>query len=268
MRPLNSISVLCFGDCCGRVGRRALNKLIPLLKDKYQADFVIVNSENATHGRGCSLESYNELVEAGADCLTSGNHFYDQRDVMNEKASILFERQIRPLNFAPQAPLRGSLVFPVKGYTLRVTNLIGRVEIQGAQSNPFLDMDKLLKETKPTDFHIVDFHAEATGEKRALAEYLDGRISLFMGTHTHVQTNDAQMLDKGTLFISDLGMCGLYDSCLGMLKESVINRTAFGLPGALQIAEEGLGFVSGIHVLLAKDKKESKIETFSVKVNT
>lgn len=268
MRPLNSISVLCLGDCVGRVGRMAIKKLLPLLKDKYQADFVVANSENATHGRGCSLESYNELIGAGIDCLTSGNHFYDQRDVMGEKASALFERQIRPLNFAPQAPLRGSLLFSVKGFSLRVTNLIGRVEIQGAQSNPFLDMDKLLRDNRPADFHIVDFHGEATGEKRALAEYLDGRVSLFFGTHTHVQTNDAQRLNKGTLFITDLGMCGLFDSCLGMMKESVIKRTAFGLPGVLQIAESGTGFVSGIHAVLAKEKKLSTIETFAIKVNT
>lgn len=267
MKQQDKLSILCFGDCCGKVGRNALAKAIPELKEKYSADFVIVNSENATNGRGCSLSSYRELIKSGADCLTSGNHFYEQRDVFSPDAPILFEKQIRPLNLAKDAPLKGSKIFEIKGFKVRVTNLLGRVEINGAQSNPFTDMDELLEKDEKVDFDIVDFHAEATGEKRALAEYLDGRISLFVGTHTHVQTNDCQKLNKGTLFISDLGMCGLFDSCLGMLKDNVVKKVGFGLQASFQSPSSGLAQINGIHAVLFKDKNECKIELVNIKLN-
>lgn len=260
----SELSVLFFGDCVGKMGRLALAKGLPLLKDRYQADFTIVNCENATHGRGCSHEHYEELLKAGADCLTSGNHFYDSRDVFRPEYD--FSKLVRPLNMGPKAPLSGSRVFNVNGYTLRITNLIGRVEVPGAQSNPFTDMDQLLT-TSSEDFHIVDFHAEATGEKRCLAEYLDGRISLFVGTHTHVQTNDAKILDRGTCFITDLGMCGADDSCLGMGKDNAIAKVAFGLPLPFQPLETGIARLDGIHAVLGLDHKGALIEPISFKVN-
>ncbi len=247
MKSPDELRVLFFGDCVGTLGRKALARGLPLLKDRYQADFTFVNCENATHGRGCSHEHYLELLAAGADCLTSGNHFYGNRDVFRE--GLDFSKLVRPLNFGPKAPLAGSRVFRVGAKTVRVTNLIGRVEMTGAQSNPFTDMDELIANSHE-DFHLVDFHGEATGEKRCLAEYLDGRISLFVGTHTHVQTNDAKVLDKGTCFISDAGMCGADDSCLGMGKDNAIARTAFGLPYPYEPPETGKARLDGILAVL------------------
>lgn len=263
MKQLNSISVLFFGDIVGRVGRKAFEKGLPILKDKYQADFCLANCENATHGRGCSYEHYKGLIDAGASCLTSGNHFYGSKDVMNPEYD--FSKLVRPYNIGPKAPLVGTRVFTVKGRTIRVTNLIGLTEMTGGLSNPFTDMDLIIKNAKE-DFHIVDIHAEATGEKRALAEYLNGRVSLVVGTHTHVQTNDAQILKKGTAFISDLGMCGTDYSCLGANIPEVIQKVAFGLPLKYEYADKGVGRLDGIHAILGPNFKAELIEPISLKI--
>lgn len=261
MKSPNELSILFFGDCVGKVGRRALAKGLPLLKDKYQADFVICNCENATHGRGCSHEHYLELLNAGADCLTSGNHFYDTKDVLRE--DLDWSKLVRPLNLGPYAPLKGSRVFRAGGHTIRVTNLLGLVEMHGTQVSPFIAMDELLPQCHE-DFHIVDIHAEATGEKRALAEYLDGKVNLVTGTHTHVQTNDAKILEKGTCFISDAGMCGLDDSCLGMEKHSAMRKIATGLPIPFNVPESGRGRLDGIHCVFGPNFKGVLIEKISV----
>lgn len=264
MKSLNSISILFFGDIVGRVGRKAFEKGLPILKDRYQADFCLANCENATHGRGCSYEHYQELLKAGANCLTSGNHFYGTSDVFNPEYD--FSHLVRPYNMGPKAPLLGTRVFTVKGYKIRVTNLIGLTEMVGGLSNPFTDMDEILKNSHE-DFHIVDLHAEATGEKRALGEYLNGRVNLVVGTHTHVQTNDAQILSKGTAFISDLGMCGLDYSCLGANIPEVIQKVAYGLPVRYEYAESGTGRMDGIHAVLSLDLKAQFIEPIHFKVD-
>jgi len=263
LKLLNSISVLFFGDIVGKVGRKAFEKGLPILKDKYNADFCLANCENATHGRGCSYDNYLDLINAGADCLTSGNHFYGVRDVFNENYD--FSKLVRPFNMGPKAPLVGTRVFTVKGMTIRVTNMIGLTEMTGGLSNPFTDMDGIIANSHE-DFHIVDLHAEATGEKRAFAEYLNGRVSLVVGTHTHVQTNDAQVLSKGTGFISDLGMCGLDNSCIGANIPECIQKVGFGLPFKFEYAEKGLGRMDGIHAILGPNFQVQLIEPISFKV--
>lgn len=257
MKSLGSISVLFFGDIVGRVGRRALAKVLPLLKDKYQADFIIANCENATHGRGCSHEHYEELLKAGIDCMTSGNHFFDTKAVFHENYD--WSCLVRPINFPPQTPLAGTRVFQVGPYKVRVTNAIGAVEMNGCWTKPSEALDKVCN-MDDCDFHIVDLHAEATGEKVCLGNYLDGRVSLFVGTHTHVQTNDARILPKGTCYITDLGMCGLDDSCLGAEVESAVKKTVTGLPMMFEYPEKGKGRVDGIHAVLSLDHKGVLIE--------
>lgn len=261
MRSPSSLGVLLFGDVVGRVGRKSLAKVLPLLKDRYQADLVIVNCENATHGRGCSHAHYEELIKAGADVLTSGNHFYDTRDVFKD---FDWSRLVRPVNLGPSAPLEGSRVFRVNGKTVRVINALGSVEMSNVYERPIPAIEKVLKEDD-SDFRIVDFHAEATGEKVCVARYFDGKINLLVGTHTHVQTNDERVLPKGTGFITDLGMCGLYDSCLGASPDRAVEKVAKLLPLPQEYPETGEGTVDGVFAVLKPRYGCQSIEKFSIR---
>lgn len=257
MRSPSDITVLFFGDVVGRVGRRALERKLPFLRDKYGADLVLANSENATHGRGCSHDHYVELTSAGIDLMTSGNHFFDNRNVFSK--TFDWSRQIRPVNLSPEAPLEGSKVLLVKGRKVRVINALGAVEMNGFYERPYPAISRVL-EGDDSDIVIVDFHAEASGEKICLARALDGRISLFAGTHTHVQTNDDRILPKGTGYITDLGMCGLYESCLGAEPESAVRRSVTGLPGPFEYPETGTGTVEGICAVIGEDGRTKTIE--------
>ena len=257
MRSPSDIAVLFFGDIVGRVGRKSLEKILPVLKYRYGADLVIANSENATHGRGCSHEHYLELLNAGVDIMTSGNHFFGTRDVFSE--NLDWSRQLRPINLAPEAPLKGSDVFIAKGKKIRVINVLGAVEMMGFYERPYPAIERILKENT-SNIVIVDFHGEATGEKVCTARALDGRVSLFVGTHTHIQTSDERILPKGTGYITDLGMCGLYESCLGAEPESAIKRTITMLPGPFNYPERGRGQVEGILAILSEDGRCRSIE--------
>lgn len=257
MRPHDSLGVLFLGDVVGRVGRVALAKTLPILKDRYQADLVIVNCENATHGRGCSHEHYEELLAAGADLLTSGNHFYDIKAVFNE--NLDWSRLVRPINLGPKAPLEGVRTIRVRGRTVRVINALGAVEMGGFYERPIPAIERVLA-AGSADYTILDFHAEATGEKICTARYLDGRITLQVGTHTHIQTNDERILPKGTGYITDLGFCGLDEGCLGAEAESAVMRTAFQLPVAFNYVEHGAGVVEGIFAVLGLNNRCLSIE--------
>ncbi|HBR85650.1 MAG TPA: metallophosphoesterase [Firmicutes bacterium] len=246
MKSLDSLSVLMLGDVVGRVGRKSLARALPLLKDRYDPDVVIVNCENATHGRGCSHEHYLELLKAGADILTSGNHFYDSKDVFRDYD---WSKLVRPINLGPEAPLAGARTFTIKGKTLTVINAIGCAEMQGYYERPLVAIDRVLKGDSSA-FRIVDFHAEATGEKICSARYLDGRISLFVGTHTHVQTNDERILPQGTGYISDLGMCGLDESCLGASPERAVAKVVNLVPLPQEYPDNGRGRVEGVFAVL------------------
>ncbi len=240
----NAIRILFLGDVVGPLGRKAVRSYLATHRQKDGIDFVIANGENVTHGHGLSYEHYKELLACGVDCLTSGNHFFNAKDAFNPKCD--FSRALRPYNFDPSCPLKGTRCFDVNGISVRVTNLIGRVFINMSQSNPFYDLEKIVKEDGGKSIHIVDFHAEATAEKRCLAEAFDGRIAALFGTHTHVQTNDAKRLSRGTLFLTDAGMNGAYDSVLGDCKESSIRRTMTGLPAQLDVPRIGRMQVNGV----------------------
>lgn len=222
------INILFIGDICGKLGREAVKKSIPLLKEKYAIDFIVANGENTTHGRGLSYSHYKELMDYGINCITMGNHFFGVEEIIrsNEKYTNL----IRPLNLPEKIPGTGTKVFTVKGKTVQITNLLGVSEINFmGQNNPFTCIDNLLS-TNKSDIHIIDFHAEATGEKGALARFVDGKVSAVIGTHTHVQTNDARILPLGTGLLSDVGACCAYNSILGMNSDEVISRNAYGIP--------------------------------------
>lgn len=228
-------SVLFIGDIVGRPGREAVAELLPKLKEKYQPDLILANGENVTHGHGIMRKHYDELTALGIDGFTSGDHIWNNEDIIPhlDDANVMIAR---PANYR-NAPGRGFFDVTVKGKRVRVINVLGRVFTGANVDNPFHAVDALLAEQPTPDVVIVDMHAEATSEKRALAEHLSGRVQLVVGTHTHVPTADAQILPGGTAFISDLGMVGPRDSILGAQKSEVINSFLTGLPWRYTLGE-------------------------------
>lgn len=219
--------LLAIGDICGSPGLRIVSDKLPTLKKLYQVDVCIANGENADV-LGIRPEQAYRISEAGADVITLGNHTWNRRQIIPEleAGKIL----IRPLNFSPDVPGMGFMRVPLRsGRLLTVVNLIGRLECDWNASSPFLAMDAFLEKHK-TDFTVVDFHAEATSEKHAMAHYLDGRASAIFGTHTHVQTSDDRILPGGTGFITDLGMTGPWHSILGIKVEQSVRYFLGGLP--------------------------------------
>jgi len=227
------IRVLYFGDIVGEPGRAAMAELLPALRDEFQPDVIFANAENATHGKGVRYEHYRELKALGIDAFSTGDHIWQSPDIASEmdNPDLML---IRPANYAG-TPGKGYLDLVIKGKRLRLINLLGRVFTGANVDNPFLTLDTILDEPG-YDLAIIDFHAEATSEKRMLAEYADGRAQLVVGTHTHVPTADAHILPKGTGFISDLGMVGPHDSSLGADKEPVLKNFLTGLPWRYSLA--------------------------------
>ena len=215
-----------FGDVVGKSGRTAVVDYIKNNKSKNGFDFIVVNGENATHGFGITQAICDQFFAVGVDAITLGNHTFSQKNDMQ-----LFDREknlLRPLNYPKGTPGHGFTIveMPFSKRKIMVINLIGRLFME-ANDDPFVAADELLSQYRlgvSVDVIFVDFHAEATAEKVALARYLDGRISGLVGTHTHVPTADAQILPKGTGYLSDCGMCGDYNSCIGMHDEAPIKR--------------------------------------------
>ena len=216
------MKVLFIGDIYGRSGRTALEKYLPLIKERYEVDFTILNGENATHGRGLSLKNYNDIKKSGVDFITLGNHFLD-----NEEISLILMKEkdiVRPSNLSNFNEGEGTRVVNVNVTNIRITNVIGRVYVNAKKftiTNPFDSLDRIVAHSKEK-VHIIDFHGEATGEKKSFAKYFDGRVSAILGTHTHVQTADNQVFNNGTAYISDVGYCGAYDSVLGVNNKHAI----------------------------------------------
>lgn len=250
-----SLRVLFFGDIVGPLGRKAVKKYLTIHKQADHVDFVIANGENTTHGHGLSYDHYQELLSYGIDVLTSGNHFFNTPDVLRYGNDMV--KQVRPYNFDKDAPGVGTNLFTaMDGTPIRVSNLMGRVYMNGVQTNPFYDLDDIIKMDDEKVIHIVDFHAEATAEKRVMGEYADGRVTAVFGTHTHVQTNDLKLLSKGTLFVSDAGMNGAYYSSLGDDLDSAMRRTITGMPAALSVPRTGKMLVNAIQFDINKETKQ------------
>ena len=225
------MQVLAIGDVIGKPGRQALSKLLPDLRQEYGLDLVIVNAENAAGGLGLTPPTARELLDAGADVLTSGNHIWAQKDIipyLDGELPIL-----RPLNYPPGVPGRGYIVTN----QAVVVNLIGRTFISNFDC-PFRAMDRLLAELERRPrVIIVDFHAEATSEKVAMGRYLDGRVSAVLGTHTHVGTIDAAVLPQGTAYVTDIGMTGPTDSIIGDDIDTVLQRFLTIIPHRLSVGK-------------------------------
>ncbi len=255
--------ILFVGDVYGRPGRRALKEILPNFIDENNIDFVIVNAENASHGKSLSKEHYLELKELNIDCFTMGNHtFYANKllEYIDEVDDILI-----PANFNAYSNYEGSKVFKKDNKKIRVTSLLGQTFMFPIGDNPWKKLESIIKKDE-SDIHIVDFHAEATSEKIALAMSFDGKITAQVGTHTHVQTADEKILPKNTGFISDVGMTGPYYSIIGSKPEPVIKRLKTGMPEKFHPAKGRFQFMACIIIvdyqtnLLKEMKRISIIE--------
>ncbi|MBO8427369.1 MAG: YmdB family metallophosphoesterase [Firmicutes bacterium] len=217
------MNILFIGDIVGKLGRKALEINVPILINKYKIDFIIANGENITNGKGISLTHYGFLKAHQIDAITLGNHYNHLEEIYS---FINNDDIIRPLNIKNEKEGAGSRVFEINGTKIRVTNLLGENTAKFEISDSYNSVLDILT-NDDSDIHIIDFHAEYTGEKKAFAYSLKNSVSAVIGTHTHVQTRDYQKLSTGPLYISDVGMCGLYDSVLGVEKDSVVERIIF-----------------------------------------
>lgn len=225
------MNVLLIGDVMGKPGRKVVAALLPELRKELKLDVVIANGENAAAGRGLTERTAQDLFDAGVDVITSGNHIYDQKEVIS-----LLEQEVpilRPANYPPSAPGRG--IVSQKGAT--VLNLQGRTFMAEIDC-PFRGADAALADVPEGAVVVVDIHAEATSEKAAIGRYLDGRVSAVVGTHTHVATADARVLPNGTAYVTDAGMCGPRESIIGNDIEAVLERFLTAMPTRMPVAEK------------------------------
>ncbi len=241
--------MLFLGDVVGRSGRTAVMERLPGLRERYALDFVVVNGENAAGGFGITEPILNELLDAGADVVTTGNHVFDQREAL-----VFIERHdrlLRPLNFPLGTPGKGAGLFKTRsGAEVLVINAQGRV-FMADLDDPFRAVERELDACglkSGADAILIDFHAEATSEKEALGHFVDGRVSAVIGTHTHVPTADEQILGNGTAYISDAGMCGDFDSVLGMDKEEPIQRFLTKIPTGRFAPSSGEATLCGVAI--------------------
>ncbi|MDD5139541.1 MAG: TIGR00282 family metallophosphoesterase [Verrucomicrobiales bacterium] len=237
------MKLLFIGDIVGEPGRKAVHNILPRLRDQHALDFVIANGENSAGGNGITPKIAGELFSAGVDVITSGDHLWDQKEVMELLQNE--PRFLRPLNYPANVPGRGANVFEIKNSKLKIQNpvLVAVMNVQGRVfmpplENPFLTArDEVERLRRQTRIIFVDFHAEATSEKIAFARMLDGQVSAVVGTHTHVQTADEQILPEGTAYLTDAGFTGPHDGCLGREIEPVLKKFLTAMPQRFEVAK-------------------------------
>ncbi len=250
------LRILMIGDVIGKPGRKAIRELVPQLRQEHQLDMIIANAENAAGGMGLTPETALELVDAGVDVLTSGNHIWQYKEIVPalEDGHLPL---LRPLNYPPQAPGRGYLL---TGQVM-VVNLVGRTFMNSLDC-PFRTVEALLEGLgdKAPKVIIVDFHAEATSEKLALGWFLNGKVSAVLGTHTHVGTVDLRILPGGTAYVTDVGMTGPVDSVIGVEVEAVLERFITRIPQQLPIGKGRVGLDA---ILVEVDEATGKARSVS-----
>jgi 2',3'-cyclic-nucleotide 2'-phosphodiesterase len=257
------MKILFFGDIVGKIGRQAMQKILPELRQEFKPDLVLANVENLAHGKGVTQDTLQEMKIAGIDVFTSGNHIFKKggfEEILNSDEFAL----IRPANYPPDTLGKGFITLEVKGTHVTVINLMGRIFIQEDLDDPFRKLDEILAELEKTSkpkIIIVDWHAEATSEKNALGWYSDGRISAVLGTHTHIPTADTRILPKGTGFVSDMGMVGARDSILGVEIEGPLAKMKTQLGQKFEIPETGVVQVNSVYLEISEETgKTVKIE--------
>ncbi|MDD5437661.1 MAG: TIGR00282 family metallophosphoesterase [Patescibacteria group bacterium] len=247
---MQQINLMFFGDVVGKIGRKALAKQLPVLKEQFKPDLTVANVENLAHGRGLTETTMKEIVEAGIDAFTSGHHVWENPQgipILNDENWS--KKLIRPANVDPKLAGQGIMRLKIKGQEIVIINLQGQLFVPQETSSPFLAFDRFWQEISaqnPKPLVVVDLHAEATSEKMAFANYVDGRANLVFGTHTHVPTADAKILPKGTGYCTDLGMVGLHDSVIGFEKNSSIKRFLGETQSAYELQNNGPAEINGL----------------------
>ncbi|GCF95773.1 metallophosphoesterase [Enterococcus florum] len=254
--------LLFIGDVVGSIGRQMLTDYLPRLKKKYHPQLTIVNGENAAAGRGITEKIYKKFLQDGVDVVTMGNHTWDNKAIFEFISTA--KKIVRPANFPEGTPGQGIIYVQVNEAEIAIINLQAR-SFMVDLDDPFRKADQLVEEARTrTPFIFIDFHGETTSEKQAMGWYLDGRISAIVGTHTHVQTNDARILPKGTAYLTDVGMTGPYDGILGMKKEPVLEKFLTALPQRFEVIENGRSLLSACVIDLDKHGLARKIEAVQI----
>ncbi len=258
--------LLFLGDIVGKTARISIAENLLIIKEKLSIDFVLVNAENATSGVGLSVSHAKLLFESGVNCISLGDHAFDQNEMINfaEKDS----RIVRPINYAKFSPGSGFRLFNLESKKILILQVLGQVFMKKPFSDPFEAIESYLQKyslKSNVDAIIIDFHAEATSEKNALALHFDGKVSVIAGTHTHIPTSDTRILPKGTAYQTDLGMCGDYQSVIGMEKTEPIRRFITGMTKERFRPAEGEATLSGIVVDINSDGLANKILPFRYK---
>ena len=259
------MKILFIGDIVGKPGRRAVQEILPSLIGNREIDLVIANCENAAAGFGITRDVVEELYDAHIDILTSGNHIWDKKEVLGFIED--YETLLRPANYPGIVPGKGSVLMPTAaGDYVGVLNLAGRIFMQPIDC-PFVTAKKEIVRLKAkTNVIIVDMHAEATSEKKALGWYLDGEVSAVLGTHTHVQTADDEVLPGGTAYISDVGMTGPFDSVIGIKKDTIIEKFLTQVPNKFDVAKGDIRLQGVLMDIDAQSGRANAMERISVKL--
>ena len=252
------MKILAVGDLIGLAGIKQLKKVLSKIRETEKIDFVIVNGENSAEGMGITEKNFYDILNENVDVITMGNHTWGKKEIFN----FIDDKQIiRPANYSKNNPGKGYNIYECKGKKIGVINLIGRTSMSVLSENPFLVAKEIVSQIKnQVDIIIIDFHAEATAEKIALGYYLDGEITILFGTHTHVQTADETIFEKGTGYITDIGMTGPIKSVIGMDTNASIKRFETSLPEKYKIAEGKGKFNSCLFEIDDKTNKVIKIE--------
>jgi metallophosphoesterase (TIGR00282 family) len=259
------MKILFIGDIVGRPGRRAVSEFVPSLISEKKIDLVIANCENAAAGFGVTREIVEELYGSQIDVLTSGNHIWNKREVLEFIGD--YETLLRPANYPATTPGSGAVLIPTaKGEYVGVLNLAGRIFMHPSACPFTTAKSKIAELREKTKVIIVDIHAEATSEKKALGWYLDGEVSAVLGTHTHVQTADEEILPQGTAYISDVGMTGPFDSVIGIKKDTIIERFLTQMPSKFDVAKGDIRMQGVILDIDSSSGKANSIERISIKL--
>ncbi len=248
------MKILLLGDVCGPAGMKVIKQKLNQIKKEKKVDFTIANGENAADsGKGITKKNFKDLIESGVDVITSGNHIWDQKEIL--EIIDIEKKLIRPANLLDGQPGSGYGIYEIKNKKIAVINLIGNVFMKKSQ-DLFSFTEKIIKKIKlkkNADFIVIDIHGEITSEKMALGHFLDGKVTTVVGTHTHVPTSDAKILKNGTAYQTDLGMCGDYDSVIGMNKENSIKKFKKDLSAENHFPANGDASISGV-IVDADDK--------------
>ena len=257
------MKILAVGDLVGESGVRKLKEMLPKIKKEENIDFVITNGENSAGGMGITEKNFRDILDAGTNVITMGNHTWGKKDIFKfiDNPQIL-----RPANYPEGVVGKGLGIYECKNKKIAVMNFIGRVDINILSENPFIMAKKMVEEIKDkVDIIIIDFHAEATAEKIAMGRYLDGKITALFGTHTHVQTADEQIFPEGTAYITDIGMTGPKNSVIGMDIKASIKRFETTLPEKYKLAEGDCIFNAVIFDIDDETNKVTDIKRINIK---